>query len=105
MLAGLWEFPGGKIGDGESSEAALARELAEEIGVYVEKSAPCLHLDHEYPDRRVSIEFFIVRRWRGVPAGLEGQRLRWQLPNEIDVEELLPANAAVLEWLQSNPLS
>lgn len=103
-MAGLWEFPGGKIGAGETSEAALARELSEEIGVQVDVGKPCLQLDYAYSDRRVSIEFFLIRQWQGTPAGLEGQELRWLLPRDIDVRELLPANAAVLEWLRANPV-
>ena len=103
-LAGLWEFPGGKIGAGETSEAALIRELAEEIGVQIDSVKPCLQLDYEYPDRHVSIEFFLIRQWRGTPAGLEGQGLRWLLPGDIDARELLPANAAVLDWLRDNPI-
>lgn len=103
-LAGFWEFPGGKIGAGETSEAALVRELAEEIGVRVNPGVPCLQLEHVYPDRRVSIEFFLIRQWRGTPAGLEGQGLRWLLPRDIDVRELLPANAPVLDWLRDNPI-
>jgi 8-oxo-dGTP diphosphatase len=103
-LAGLWEFPGGKIGAGETSEAALVRELTEEIGVRVDPGKPCLQIDYAYPDRQVRIEFFLIRRWRGTPAGLEGQALRWLLPRDIDVRELLPANAAVLDWLRANPV-
>ena len=101
-LAGLWEFPGGKIAAEESSATALERELAEEIGVRISEFRPCLELDYDYPDRRVSIEFFLVSAWHGEPQGLEGQGLGWFLPRQIDPRQLLPANAPVLDWLQSN---
>jgi 8-oxo-dGTP diphosphatase len=97
---GLWEFPGGKITDGETSAEALNRELAEELGIEVTTSRPFMELHHEYPDRTVDIEFFVVTSWKGEPAGLEGQGLRWLLPSNLDPEVLLPADVAVLEALQ-----
>ncbi|NNC63267.1 MAG: NUDIX domain-containing protein, partial [Gammaproteobacteria bacterium] len=60
---GLWEFPGGKIAQGESSQAALSRELTEEIGIVVTACSSFMNLRHEYPDRIVTIEFFIVDAW------------------------------------------
>jgi len=98
---GLWEFPGGKISDGESSGEALRRELAEELGIEVTASQPYLNLHHEYPDRSVDLEFFLVTQWNGEPKGLESQGLRWVLPTEIDSAELLPADAPVLDRLQN----
>ena len=77
---GMWEFPGGKIGDGESPEQALARELLEELGVELGAAERFMHLEHDYPDRSVSIHFFLVSGWSNEPAGLEGQALRWQRP-------------------------
>ena len=97
---GLWEFPGGKIADGESSTQALIRELAEELGIEVATSQPFMELHHEYPDRIVDIEFFLVTSWSGTPAGLEGQRLRWLLPSDLNPDILLPADVPVLEALQ-----
>ena len=96
---GLWEFPGGKIADGETSIQALIRELAEELGIEVAKSQPFMELHHEYPDRIVDIEFFVVTNWSGTPAGLEGQGLRWVLPSDLDPDILLPADVPVLEAL------
>ena len=98
---GLWEFPGGKIADGESSIQALIRELAEELGIEVATSQPFMELHHEYPDRIVDIEFFVVTSWSGTPAGLEGQGLRWVLPSDLDPDILLPADVPVLEALQA----
>ena len=97
---GLWEFPGGKIADGETSIQALIRELAEELGIEVAKSQPFMELHHEYPDRIVDIEFFVVTNWSGTPAGLEGQGLRWVLPSDLDPDILLPADIPVMKALQ-----
>jgi len=96
---GLWEFPGGKISDDESSVEALQRELAEELGIEVTASEPYLNLHHEYPDRIVDLEFFLVTDWNGEPAGLEGQGLRWVTPSELNPTELLPADAPLIDKL------
>lgn len=98
---GLWEFPGGKITDGESPVQALNRELAEELGIEVTTSQPFMQLHHEYPDRAVDIKFFVVKSWKGEPAGLEGQGLRWLLPSELNSDVLLPADVPVLKALKA----
>ena len=97
---GLWEFPGGKIGAGETAAAALGRELAEELGIEVTDHRPFMDLNHDYPDRAVRIEFFLVEAWHGKPAGREGQRLRWVHITDLDHAELLPADAPVVEALR-----
>ena len=97
---GMWEFPGGKIGDGESPEQALARELAEELGIEMGAVEHFMHLEHDYPDRSVSIHFFLVSGWRNNPAGLEGQALRWVPPASLGDHQLLPADVPVIEALQ-----
>jgi len=96
---GLWEFPGGKIGAGETAPDALKRELAEELGIMVTSAKPFMELHHEYPDRTVDLEFFLVSEWQGEPTGLEGQGIRWLTPSELDSDELLPADAPVSERL------
>ena len=99
---GLWEFPGGKIGDDETALEALARELAEELGIEITSCASFMNLRHEYDDRIVTIEFFIVSDWRSDPVGREGQALRWVAREHLDADELLPADVPVVEALKQH---
>ena len=99
---GLWEFPGGKIGDGETAVEALSRELAEELGIEVTSCASFMNLRHEYDDRIVVIEFFLVSDWASEPVGREGQALRWVPREQLNADELLPADVPVIEALQKN---
>jgi len=99
---GLWEFPGGKIGNGETPVQALSRELAEELGIEITTCASFMNLRHEYDDRVVTIEFFIVSAWNSDPVGREGQALRWVPRERLDAAELLPADVPVVEALQRN---
>jgi len=96
---GLWEFPGGKIRDGETREEALARELAEELGVELESSRHFLYLEHDYPDRSVKIDFYLIDAWRNDPVGLEGQQLRWVYLQQLPGAGLLPADVPVIDAL------
>ncbi|MEM7433347.1 MAG: 8-oxo-dGTP diphosphatase MutT [Pseudomonadota bacterium] len=102
-FTGLWEFPGGKIDPGESALAALVRELNEELGITTLSAEPFMALEHSYPDRTVSLEFFLVREWRDEPRGLDGQRLQWQAIGNIGEEQLLPANGPVIRALRELP--
>lgn len=97
---GLWEFPGGKIVDGETSSEALSRELAEELGIEMTVCSPFMNLRHEYDDRVVTIEFFLVSEWNSEPVGREGQALRWVPTEQLDADELLPADMPVVTALQ-----
>jgi 8-oxo-dGTP diphosphatase len=95
---GYWEFPGGKLEPGESVEAALARELHEELGIDVQASHRWHVLEHDYPHAYVRLYFCKVTAWTGEPHGREGQAFAWQtLP--ADVSPLLPATIPVLDWL------
>jgi 8-oxo-dGTP diphosphatase len=98
---GLWEFPGGKIRSNETSLQALVRELAEEIGIEVITSRSFMSLCHEYPDRSVEIEFFLISEWQCEPVGREGQQLRWVDRRLLDSAELLPADVPVIEAIRS----
>lgn len=98
---GMWEFPGGKIGTDESAHAALIRELDEEIGISVVDASLFTSLDHRYPDRRVSIDFFLVTHWQGEARGCEGQALRWLRAGELENANLLPADAPVVTKLKA----
>ncbi len=101
-FCGLWEFPGGKIHADETARIALKRELLEEIGIEVTAVEPLMSLTHEYSDRTVELEFFDVTDWRGEPAGLEGQSLRWVDISELNSDELLPADAPVVSVLKNS---
>ena len=101
---GLWEFPGGKIDMHESSAEALRRELEEELGIRVTRCEHFMDLYHEYPDRRVTIDFFVVKAWQGEPGGLEGQRLEWVDQSGLEAADLLPADAPVIEALRAQQI-
>ena len=102
--AGYWEFPGGKVEAGESLEAALARELHEELGIVV--SRPCRWITRvfDYPHATVRLNFFRVFEWQGVPHPHEGQVFSWQRPDAVEVTPLLPANFPILKALSLPPL-
>jgi 8-oxo-dGTP diphosphatase len=95
-----WEFPGGKLADGESAVDALRRELGEELGIAITSCDHFHSLEHAYPDSHVAIDFFLVRKWQGTPSGVEGQVLQWLRASEISPDLLLPADAPLLELLQ-----
>ena len=97
---GMWEFPGGKIGPDESAPQALTRELTEELGIEVTGYSSLMNLRHEYEDRIVTIEFFIVSDWNSEPVGREGQVLRWVSRDRLDSQNLLPADMPVIAALQ-----
>lgn len=96
---GLWEFPGGKVEAGESAREALARELEEEVGIVVLAADPLLDVQHEYPDRSVTLEVFRVHRFRGEAQAREGQPLRWVAASALDDYAFPLANRAIVEAL------
>jgi len=98
-----WEFPGGKVNSGESPEAALRRELAEELGIEIASATEFHYAEHDYPHMSVAIRFFLVPNWKGTPGGREGQRIRWVDCSSLDPDLLLPADAPVVQALQKSP--
>lgn len=97
--AGYWEFPGGKVEDGESPPAALARELHEELGISVVTAWPWIIREFDYPHAAVRLHFFRVRAWHGEVHGREAQAFAWQRLEAIDVAPVLPANGPVFAAL------
>ncbi len=97
-LAGLWEFPGGKVEAGERPEAALIRELQEELGIVVEEAclAPLTFASHTYPDMHLLMPLYICRRWSGFVRSCEGQALRWLAPVELHALPMPPADAPLI---------
>lgn len=97
---GLWEFPGGKREPDESMLEALKREISEELGVTVEQAEPFVRIDHDYGDKLVSLDVWLVSHFSGEPCGCEGQPLRWQAIEELQAEEFPAANMPIIEALQ-----
>lgn len=93
---GLWEFPGGKVEPGESPGAALARELREELGITPDDPQPLIHVNHDYPDRRVALEVWEVGHWQGRVIGREGQALRWVVPESLQALEFPAADVPIV---------
>jgi 8-oxo-dGTP diphosphatase len=97
-LAGLWEFPGGKLQRGEGPEACLIRELREELGIAVEAAclAPLTFASHAYDGFHLLMPLFICRKWMGIAAPLEGQRLAWVRPGRLRDYAMPPADAPLI---------
>lgn len=98
-LAGLWEFPGGKRERGETAEAALARELAEELGIEVDVGERLIEVPQAYPHKRLRLDVRYVRSWRGTPRGHEGQALAWVPPHKLPGYAMPPADRPVVAAL------
>ena len=99
VYAGWWEFPGGKVEAGEQLQAALARELHEELGVDVEEAYPWITRTHDYEHAQVRLNFFRVTRWRGELQSRERQQFAWQRLPDLTVDPILPANGPILRAL------
>ncbi len=101
---GLWEFPGGKCEPGESVQAALTRELQEELDITPLHCEPLCRIRHDYADRHVLLDVWRVTQFSGTPTGLEGQPLRWIEPDLLEPAEFPQANRAIIRRLQLPPL-
>jgi len=99
-MAGWWEFPGGKVANGESDGEALIRELREELGVEVRPDYEVARLRHDYPDRTVDLVLWRATITNGVPHSLDGQALKWVDCQSLGNERLLPADAPFIDALQ-----
>jgi 8-oxo-dGTP diphosphatase len=100
-MAGWWEFPGGKVSQGETDADALVRELREELGIESEAHRVITALTHEYPDRVVDLVLWHVSLRSGIPHGLDGQQLKWVDCQSLPGERLLPADLPLIPALQA----
>jgi 8-oxo-dGTP diphosphatase len=98
-LAGLWEFPGGKLEPGESPEAALARELDEELGIIAGPLEPFTFVSHGYADFHLVMLLYWCRQWVGEPTGRDGQALQWQHPEAMAALPMPPADVPLVAAL------
>jgi 8-oxo-dGTP diphosphatase len=101
MMAGLWEFPGGKVEAGERPEESLIRELNEELGIVVKEAclAPLTFASHVYPDFHLLMPLYVCRRWEGFVEGREKQRLKWVRPTELRNYPMPPADEPLISHL------
>ena len=100
-MAGLWEFPGGKIEASERPEQSLIRELKEELGIDVREDclAPLTFASHAYPDFHLLMPLYVCRRWAGIAVAQEGQKLAWVRPNRLRDYEMPPADVPLIAHL------
>jgi 8-oxo-dGTP diphosphatase len=102
-MAGLWEFPGGKIETGERPEQTLIRELNEELTIVVREDclAPLTFASHAYPDFHLLMPLYVCRRWEGTVTATEGQQLAWVRPNRLRDYEMPPADVPLISHLMT----
>lgn len=101
-MANKWEFPGGKIEAGESAEEAMIRELQEEVGITPRGAILFDTLEYQFPDRHITLWFWLVESWEGEPWGREGQPGQWIAQSELDAKDFPPANEPVITKLKQN---
>ena len=97
---GLWEFPGGKLEQGEDALAALCRELKEEVGITVEQADAMIQIPFHYPEQSVLLDVFRIKHFTGEPSGLEGQSLQWLAQKQLDEFDFPEANRAIINSLR-----
>ncbi len=105
-MAGLWEFPGGKVEDGERPEETVIREMHEELGITIEEAclAPFVFASHSYPDFHLLMPLFLCRRWEGIVQPREGQKVAWVRPKELALDSarypMPPADTPLIPMLR-----
>lgn len=98
---GLWEFPGGKVEAAESVQVALARELFEELGIQIGAISPLLKVEHDYSDKSVMLDVWVVPEFTGVPKGCEGQPLVWVAVEDLESYPFPEANIPIVDAVKS----
>jgi 8-oxo-dGTP diphosphatase len=105
-MAGLWEFPGGKVEEGERPEQTVIREMQEELGITIEEAclAPFVFASHSYPDFHLLMPLYLCRRWEGIAQPREGQKVAWVRPKDLALERarypMPPADAPLIPMLR-----
>ena len=101
-MAGLWEFPGGKIEAGERPEETVIRELKEELGIDVKEAclAPFTFASHAYPDFQLLMPLYVCRRWEGIVSPREGQAIKWVRPRDLNSYPMPPADLPLIPMLR-----
>ena len=102
-MAGLWEFPGGKIETGERPEETLIREMKEELGIVIREPclAPLTFASHAYPDFHLLMPLYVCRRWERIVTAQEGQKLAWVRPNRLREYKMPPADEPLVSHLMT----
>ncbi|MEN2789797.1 NUDIX domain-containing protein [Sphingomonas oligophenolica] len=103
MMAGLWEFPGGKLETGETPEVALVRELHEELGIMVDPAhlMPAVFASEPLAGRHLLLLLYICRTWNGLPRALDAEELLWCLPDQLRALDMPPADRPLIGLLEA----